>query len=126
VAEGLLVEESEHFHTHGPAPGDETLPLGRERRSVSVRYDLQYAYVVDGKTYHALLHDSNVKARRMPVHYDPDHPERNVAGEVTPPWIILVFVLGIGGLLTFFGYQFGSPRTDPATCVPLEPPLHDA
>ena len=103
-----------HVHPRGAVPGDENLPLPHERRSFSMGYDSRYAFVVDGKTYFALVHNSNTLDPRIPIHYDPNHPGRNIAGELTPPWIILIFALGIGGLLAYFGYQW---RTSPPSPV---------
>jgi hypothetical protein len=119
VAEGRLVDERAYFHFRDGMPGDENLPLPHERPSFSVRHSLQYAFVVDGKTYYARVGDGNVQNRRVPIHYDPHQPEENLAGELTPPWLILIFALGVGGLLAFFGYQFG-------TWVPRESLKHDA
>ena len=54
------------------APGDENLPLPHERGSFSVRYDLQYAFVVDGKTYYALQFTiATSKTADTSIHYDP-------------------------------------------------------
>ena len=49
-----------HFHSHVCR----VTRISRCRRATLGfrRYDLQYAYVVDGKTYYALVHDSNAKA----------------------------------------------------------------
>ncbi len=120
MAEGRLVEHRMHFHTTR-LPGDENLLLPHPRFAGSIRYDLQYAFVVDGKTYYARVHDGNLGNTQTLIHYDPRQPEKNFAGPLTPPWIILLWTLGIGGLLAYFGYRFGTrtPSVAASSTIPL-------
>ncbi len=105
TAEGLLVADA------GRQPRDGR-PKPHQRPGTSDRRDLRYAFVVDGKTYYAPIDNRNIKDRRMLIHYDPNHPEKNVAGALTPPWTIVTWALGIGAVLAYCGFRCG--RSHPA------------
>jgi hypothetical protein len=107
ISEGVLTRGRAHTEHYEAAPSDENIPGNRQRYVTSVKYDLQYGFVVDGKHYVALTPNSSVADRRTPVHYDPQDPERNVVGPLPQPWIILVSLCGPGALLWLIGYRCG-------------------
>ena len=110
TTEGRLVEHQKEVDTPRPSPGEFNVRVPRTRRATSDHYYLEYEFVVDGKTYRAVVREASFKNPRMLIHYDPDHPEKNFAGALTPPWIILASALAIGVLLAYCGYQLGSSK----------------
>jgi hypothetical protein len=104
TAQGVLIGGKGYTQTYRPAPTDENNPARRRDLVVSVRYDLQYGFEVDGKQYMASTHYGNVADRRLPIHYDPRDPERNVVGPLPQPWIVLASMCGPGALLWLVGY----------------------
>ena len=71
-------------------------------------YDVEYAYVVNGKTYDATMNVDNANSapNELTIHYDPRHPASNIAASITPPWMILLFASLVGAFLCFVRYQF--------------------
>ena len=104
TAEGVPVS-SVKVNYSGKSPLPPEVPLHGER-SRWVRYNVKVAYVVDGKTYGAIVRDWNSLPDSVPIHYDPRHPDSHITGSLTPPWVILLFALAIGAFLSFVGYQF--------------------
>lgn len=91
-------------------PRERDVPPGNVAGGSSFHYtyDVEYAYVVNGKTYDATMKVDN--ANRAPnevtIHYNPRHPASNIAGSITPPWMTLLFASLVGAFLCFVGYQF--------------------
>jgi hypothetical protein len=103
TTEAVPVDYKEAFTSHLSAPPE--IPFTRRQTTFSILYGVRLAYIVDGKTYYSVLDCEKVPSR-VPIHYDPHHPESHIAGSLTPPWMILALALGIGAFLSFVGYQF--------------------
>lgn len=86
-------------------PGSSDFPFRKSLSYVLVKRP-QYVYVVGSETYHAQGNDTESVLDRVPIHYKPDRPCEYVVGPITPPWIIMVFAVGIGAFSTFVGYMF--------------------
>ncbi len=86
-------------------PGSSDFPFRKSLSYVLVKRP-QYVYVVGSETYHAQGNDTESVLDRVPIHYKPDQPHEYVVGPITPPWIILVFAVGIGAFSMFVGYKF--------------------
>jgi len=86
-------------------PGSDDLFFHKPHGYVPVKRP-QYVYVVNGEPYYAEGNDAGIASDRVPIHYKPDHPHVHVVGPITPPWIILVFAVGLGAFSTFVGYKF--------------------
>jgi hypothetical protein len=105
TAEGVVVQYEPHYDT-GFRPTTElplqpVLPLPTYSRW----YEVQYAFVVNGKTYYSVDRHCPRLVRRVPIHYDPRDPATNIRGSLTSPWSVLAFALAIGGSLVFIGYD---------------------
>ncbi len=85
--------------------GSDGLPI-RKPHELTYAYRPLYVYVVGSKTYTAQGNDTGSVLDRVPIHYKPDRPHEHVVGPITPPWIILVFAVGLGGFSLFVGYKF--------------------
>ncbi len=85
--------------------GSDGLPI-RKPHKLIYAYKPQYDYVVSRETYHAEGKDMEIASDHVPIHYKPDRPCEYVVGPITPPWIIMVFAVGIGAFSTFVGYMF--------------------
>jgi hypothetical protein len=81
------------------------LPVPRVSPAFSVWYEIQYAFVVNGKTYYSLDPHCPRFVSRVPIHYDPHDPAINIRGTLTSPWPVLIFALGIGAILLWVGYN---------------------
>jgi hypothetical protein len=103
MAEGVLVGGRPHTESDIPTASDDNIPGPRRQPSFSVRYELQYEFVVEGRAYYILVQDGNIDDRRVPIHYDLHNPERNLLGPLTRPWTILFSTWGIGVLLSLVG-----------------------
>lgn len=77
---------------------------GRQRSTYSVRYDVQYEFIVHGESCYSAVQTGDIDRHRVPIHYDPLHPEENLVGPFARPWTILVSALGIGAFLALIGY----------------------
>ncbi len=107
TAEGVLVGGKRHFESHPTQPFDKNIPIPRRQAySLSVRYELQYGFVVDGKAYYATDQNGNIDNRHVPIHYDPQDPEQNVVGPIIRPWTILASTWGIGAFLLLAGFGY--------------------
>ena len=87
---------------------------------MTIRYEVQYAFTVHGRTYVTAVQDCQEPRERVPVHYAPDQPARHYLGVLTPPWMILAWLSGSGGFLTILGYYLctKNPRPDSAEDPP--------
>ncbi len=106
TAEGVLVGYQPHLESYIPSRADDNLPGVRRRPTLAIRYDLQYEFVVGGKTYHAVVYDGYIDDGRLPIHYDPCNPEEHIVGPRAQPWIVLVSMLGTGAVLSLIGLYF--------------------
>jgi hypothetical protein len=109
ITEGVLVDHYPYVSTYVPAPPE--IPFPHQPPTFSVRYDAQYAFVVNGKTYYSVDRNCERPAGRMPVHYDPQNPATNFVGSLTPTWLVLTLALAIGGLLGLAGTIFRHIRS---------------
>lgn len=69
--------------------------------------DAQYAYVVDGREYLAVVKGyGDDPPPHVPIYYDPHCPADHVVGPLTSPGWILAFTAGAAAFLCFVGRQF--------------------
>jgi hypothetical protein len=103
TAEGVAVSDEAYHDFYRSQPSSE-LPI--QRGSVSDWwYEVEYAFVVNGKTYYSLDPHCPRVVRRVPIHYDPHDPATNIRGSLTSPWPVLAFAWGIGSVLLLVGYD---------------------
>jgi len=101
TAVGRAIDVSRYWRHNTSMPGGPGQRLG----CVS-RVAVQYAYVVDAHLYHAQVDDAEGDIYHVPIHYDPHNPAQHVVGSIAPPWVVLIFAVGIAAFLSFVGYQF--------------------
>jgi hypothetical protein len=101
AAEGVAVQYQKHYSFDSRPTSD--LPVPRAP-AFSVWYEVQYAFVVNGKTYYSVDPHCQRLVWRIPVHYDPRDPAANIRGTLTSPWSVLAFALATGGVLLLAGY----------------------
>ncbi len=102
TAEAVVVQYQKCYSSDSrPTP---ELPIQRVPSTSSHWYEVQYGFVVNGKTYYSVDQRCQRFFRRVPIHYDPHDPANNIRGSLTSPWSVLAFALGIGGSLSFAGY----------------------
>jgi hypothetical protein len=113
TTEGVVVD----YQWHCSVDSDPTaeIPIPRASATVSIWYEVQYVFVVNGKTYYSVDRHCEQVVNRMPIHYDPHEPATNVVGSLTSPWLVLAFALGIGGSLSFVGYCFARTGRQPSS-----------
>lgn len=114
TAEGTLAGYVPHYVSY--VPPTRAFPLPATHPTISVRYDLYYEFVADGKTYHSVVHDDHLGDWTVVIHYDPRHPEENMAGPIARPLGVLGVSLAIGATLALMGYRFrnaGNARSMP-------------
>lgn len=114
TAEGVLVAWEPHVSRHNSRPPE--IPLQRRPSPLSVRFEVKYAFLVDSEIYysvHSVAHSGDIYSPvhigdicdyRVPIHYDPHHPQKNVVGPLARPWVVLVSAGGIGAILVLIGY----------------------
>ncbi len=102
TAEGVVAQYHPHLSIVYPPTSQIPIP---HVPTISDWYEIQYAFVVNGKTYYSVDRHCPHLVRRVPIHYDPHDPATNIRGSLTSPWSVLAFALGIGGSLVFIGYD---------------------
>jgi hypothetical protein len=103
TAEGVVVQCETH-HSVDPRPTSD-LPVPRLSPTLSVWYEVQYAFVVNSETYYSVVPHCQRFAWRISIHYDPRDPAANIRGPLTSPWPVLAVALAIGGGLSLAGYR---------------------
>jgi len=101
TTEGVVVDYQWHYSVDSNPTSE--IPIPRVPPTLSVWYEVQYAFVVNGKTYYSVDPHCEQVVDRMPIHYDPHDPATNVVGSLTSSWLVLAFALAIGGSLSFVG-----------------------
>ena len=105
TAEGLVVQYHSHLCIDSPdRPPTSQIPAPR-MSAMYDWYEVQYAFVVNGKTYYSVDRNCPRLVHRVPIHYDPHDPATNIRGSLTSPWSVLAVTLAIGGFLVFIGYD---------------------
>ena len=104
TADGRAIKVSRYWR-EVPMPGGPGQPLGPQYVRMS-RVAVRYAYVVDGRVYHAWVQDAEGDVSHTIIHYDPQKPAECIAGSIAPPWVVLLFAFGIAAFLSFVGHQF--------------------
>ena len=102
TAEGVAVGYEPHYSIDSNTPSE--IPIPRVTSTISYWYEVQYAFVVNGKIYYSVDPHCQRFFRRIPTHYDPHDPASNIRGSLTSPWSVLAFTVGIGGSLSLVGY----------------------
>jgi hypothetical protein len=88
-----------------PVPGGPDQPA-RQRPAIVFLQNVQYAYIVDKKTYYAEVRTFDTAPARVIIHYDPRDPSKYIFRRLAPPGVVLAFAFGLGAFLMFVGYQF--------------------
>jgi hypothetical protein len=101
TTEGLPVRIQPRFSGYSLPPSPH--PFSRESYAFSVRYELEYEFTVNGKTYYAEHSFPQPIVGPIPIHYAPLDPTIHRVGQLTSPWAVLAYALPIGGALLFAG-----------------------
>jgi hypothetical protein len=112
TAQGVIAQYLPRYSIHSP-PGSE-IPIPRVNSNISSWYEVQYAFVVNGKTYYSVDRHCQRLVHRVSIHYDPHDPASNLRGSLTSPWWVLAFTLAIGGSLVLIGYNSARTVAGPA------------
>ena len=103
AAEGVAVQYLRRYAS-GSHPASQ-MPIPRVTSNIYSWYEIQYAFVVNGKTYYSVDPHCQRLVLRVPIHYDPHDPASNLRGSLTSPWPVLAFTLIVGGFLSLIGYN---------------------
>jgi hypothetical protein len=112
MAEGVAVQYRRHYSIDSHPTSE--IPIPRVTSTTSPWYEIQYAFVVNGKTYYSVDPHCQRLVRRVPIHYDPHDPASNLRGSLTSPWPVLAFTLIVGGFLVLIGYNSARAVAGPA------------
>ena len=112
TAEGVIAQYLPQYSTHSDQSSE--IPIPRANSNISHWYEVQYAFVVNGKTYYSVDRHCQRLIPRVSIHYDPHDPASNIRGSLTSPWPVLAFTLIVGGFLVLIGYNSARTVAGPA------------